>query len=789
MILAAALPVAGEAWGQDLPRPGDVRRVRAYFVDPLVAARAVMSLDVLESEYEKGYIVLRATEEDVVAAQQAGMVIVEDDDLFSVSLPAEAPVEAPRGTIAGFPCYRTVEETYSAAAAIARAHPELAAWISVGKSWSNVQSPDKGYALRVLRLTNSETTGRKPALFINAALHPREYTTAELVLRFAEYLVASYETDADVRWLLDHQEVHMMLQANPDGRRRAEEGLLWRKNHNTNHCPDSWPGVDLNRNFDFKWGQAGSSSHGCSSVFRGASAASEPETQALQTYLANLFPDARGPKDEDAAPSDTSGIVLDIHSHGRLVLWPWSHVDETAPNGNELQTLGRKVAYFNGHMPLQAIGLYPISGATEDYGYGVLGRASLTYELGTKFFEECSNFESSILDDNLESLLYAFKVARTPYQTPAGPDVLYLRLSDGASTAAVAAGSSVSLSAILDDTRYENGNGAEPTQNIAAGEYTIDVPPWDPAARASALHAADSEFDSPTESANARIDTTDLSDGRHTVFVRAKDADGAWGAVSAAFLLVQNDDGDDEDAAGYDEGYSAGYDEGYSEGHDAGYSEGRDAGYSEGRDAGYSQGHDAGYSEGHDAGYSEGHGAGYSEGHGAGYSEGHGAGYSEGHGAGYGKGHGAGYSEGHDAGYSQGYKAGYADGDDGFADGICTMDEGIVCVRDDRYHVQVTWFVGDDLPSAARAAGVATESAALFWFFKPDNWEVLVKVLDGCAVNGHVWVYGASMTDVGYIIRVTDTVTGAEREYRNEPGTPAPAVTDSTAFPDGCQPP
>ena len=65
-------------------------------------------------------------------------------------------------------------------------------------------------------------------------------------------------------------------------------------------------------------------------------------------------------------------------------------------------------------------------------------------------------------------------------------------------------------------------------------------------------------------------------------------------------------------------------------------------------------------------------------------------------------------------------------------------------------------------------------------------WEVLLKVLDGCALNGHVWVFGASTTDLGYVIRVTDTATGKVKEYRNEPGTPAAAITDAKAFPDGC---
>ena len=117
LALWAALGVTVTAQAQDTETPGDPRVVRAYFDDPLIAAKAVISLDALESEYEKGYIVLLASAEDIEAARQAGMRIVEDDT-FSVALPAEVPTRVVDGTIAGFSCYRTVEETYASAQAI-----------------------------------------------------------------------------------------------------------------------------------------------------------------------------------------------------------------------------------------------------------------------------------------------------------------------------------------------------------------------------------------------------------------------------------------------------------------------------------------------------------------------------------------------------------------------------------------------------------------------------------------------------------------------------------------------
>ena len=123
--------------------------------------------------------------------------------------------------------------------------------------------------------------GRSPPCSLPGAVHAREYTTAEMVTRFAEHLVETYGTDADTTWLLDHHEVHLMPIVNPDGRKHAEGGDYWRKNDNTSHCPDDRPGVDLNRNFDFQWGGAGSSGDECSTIYRGTAAGSEPETQAV----------------------------------------------------------------------------------------------------------------------------------------------------------------------------------------------------------------------------------------------------------------------------------------------------------------------------------------------------------------------------------------------------------------------------------------------------------------------------------------------------------------------------
>jgi len=442
-------------------------------------------------------------------------------------------------SIPGFACYRTVEGTYETAEAIVNAFPNLASWTDIGDSWEKTAGLG-GFDIQVLSLTNSATTGVKPALTITGGIHAREYTPVELLTRFAEHLVTSYNTDADVTWVLDNHIVNLIFIANPDGRKRAETGLLWRKNVNENYCgaTSNSRGADLNRNFQFAFGCCGgSSSNQCSETYRGPFAASEPETQAVQNFLLNNYVDNRLPDLNAAAPDTTQGMYIDVHSSGGLVLWPWGFTPNATPNGVAMQTLGRKLAFPTGYSPEQAAASFTTDGETDSFGYGELGLPSYTFELGTTFFEPCTNFENTILPDNLETLMYAARALRTPYITPAGPDSVNVSLEFAS---AVPAGTPVGLSALADDTRFNNSNGTEPTQAISAAEYYIDVPPWQASATPIAMTAADGLFNSNAESIVGNIDTTFLSAGRHTIFVRAQDANGIWGAFSAVFLDIDN---------------------------------------------------------------------------------------------------------------------------------------------------------------------------------------------------------------------------------------------------------
>jgi hypothetical protein len=82
----------------------------------------------------------------------------------------------------------------------------------------------------------------------------------------------------------------------------------------------------------------------------------------------------------------------------------------------------------------------------------------------------------------------------------------------------------------------------------------------------------------------------------------------------------------------------------------------------------------------------------------------------------------------------------------------------------------------------AQVVPVANPGSGLFWFFSNDNWEVMVKAINGCGLNNRYWIFSAATTNVFYRLEVFDVRAGQNKVYFNYPGPPAPAVTDTSAF-------
>jgi hypothetical protein len=530
----------------------DLTQVQHVVVETWPADQAQLQwlmdhFDVWRQNYRNKAWPVRLQPKDLERLDALG-IRFEIDQARSLELNQPIVLEEQLGsdTIPGFSCYRSVEKTIADIQQLPTQFPNLARIEDIGDSWMR-QNGQGGNDILALVLTNQNRPGPKPPLVIISAIHAREYATAELATRFAEELLNGYDQDADATWLLNEFEIHIIPQLNPDGRGIAEVNStrFKRKNDNTNFCNNgdtTSRGVDLNRNSTVLWGGLGTSTNECSDVYRGPNAASEPETQAIEAYMGMVFTDQRPGDHNDlqiAAPDDAEGMFISIHSFSELVLFPWEGVANNSSNHAAMRTLSRKLAFFNDYAACQDC-LGQTAGTTVDYAYGEYGVASLTYEIGTTFFQSCNSFNNTVLPDNLASLRFAAKSARRPYQQPGAPEAINVQVSIDQASPNIA-----TLSAQIDDTRRrqvsdDGGEPADSADNISAAYYTIDTPEW-AGASLIPMQSTDGQFNSATEMAQAQLDTSTLSLGRHLLFVYGEDSSGL-GVPSAVFLeVVEND--------------------------------------------------------------------------------------------------------------------------------------------------------------------------------------------------------------------------------------------------------
>lgn len=123
--------------------------------------------------------------------------------------------------------------------------------------------------------------------------------------------------------------------------------------------------------------------------------------------------------------------------------------------------------------------------------------------------------------------------------------------------------------------------------------------------------------------------------------------------------------------------------------------------------------------------------------------------------------------------------------------GGCSPSNSVLCIDDApgdrRFELTVDYETvsGGGQAGAGQAIALASlgiRRGGLFWFFAENNPELLIKVLNGCAINGNYWVFWSAGTTVGLDVTVRDTFTGATKTYLSEDGQPAQPVTDLEAF-------
>jgi hypothetical protein len=111
----------------------------------------------------------------------------------------------------------------------------------------------------------------------------------------------------------------------------------------------------------------------------------------------------------------------------------------------------------------------------------------------------------------------------------------------------------------------------------------------------------------------------------------------------------------------------------------------------------------------------------------------------------------------------------------------CVADATTLCLNANRFRVQVEWVAVNIGQTGVGQSAPLSSDTGSFWFFSSGNLELNIKVVDGRAVNGKFWVFFGALSDVGYTITVTDTLTGLQRTYVNPQGRLA-SVADTSAF-------
>ena len=263
--------------------------------------------------------------------------------------------------------YYTFAELVSVLDQLTAAYPQfVSAKASIGQSL-------QGRDLWMIRVSDNPGVDEpEPEMRIDCLHHAREPQGMQTTIYFLCYLLEEYGSDPLATYLLDERELYVVPCVNPDGyefnrQQSPGGGGLWRKNRRNNGGGSV--GVDLNRNYPFQWGGAGSSGSSTSETYRGPSPASEPEVQAMIQFI-------------DGREFETA---LSVHTYSDLWLAPWGYVNQYPPDWDEIGEVGDLAVADNGyvHGPASIV-LYQADGVTFDYDYGVNGTFGWTPEIGSQ---------------------------------------------------------------------------------------------------------------------------------------------------------------------------------------------------------------------------------------------------------------------------------------------------------------------------------------------------------------------------------------------------------------------
>lgn len=368
----AAAPVAG-AQPNDRDGGDDLSVWRAVVTKeqvPLLLDAGADAHEMTEQVPAKG----SATVELFLTGRQAGQLRGQGVELTEHRLTAQAEKRVDAAGDGVFRPYGGPNGLKQEVLDTARANPGITKVVSIGKT---VKGQDI-LALKVSKGAQRVKDGSKPATLYMSNQHAREWITPEMTRRLLHHYLDNYGKDERITRIVDSTELWFVLSANPDGydfTHADPDNRQWRKNLRDNDGDGriaTGDGVDLNRNFAYKWGydNEGSSPDLADETYRGKGPMSEPETRALDAFQKRIG----------------FAYGINYHSAAQLLLYGvgWQVATDT-PDDVALKALAGtpQNSAVPGYRPQVSSELYITNGEADGHAANVNGTQMFTPEMST----------------------------------------------------------------------------------------------------------------------------------------------------------------------------------------------------------------------------------------------------------------------------------------------------------------------------------------------------------------------------------------------------------------------
>jgi len=251
--------------------------------------------------------------------------------------------------------YHRLGEIHSEIRRLASLHTDVASITSLGKSY-------EGRDLLAIKIKTG--SGKKPLFFFNCGIHAREWISPATCMYMIRQILATRKTNSDVKFMLENYEWIILPVFNLDGYEYTHtHNRMWRK---TRRRIGRYYGADPNRNFNYHFAGVGTSQSPGSDIYTGERPFSEKVTYHVAKYLYNRRAELKG--------------YIDFHAYSQLWMSPWGHTNSYPPHyDKQKKAMGAAVNALKAVYGTRyrygpaAITIYPTTGDTTDWTFGVLG--------------------------------------------------------------------------------------------------------------------------------------------------------------------------------------------------------------------------------------------------------------------------------------------------------------------------------------------------------------------------------------------------------------------------------